>query len=50
MLDRERILETIDLAERWAERVETYRPARLESHLDEDIPGRSVAVLAIENG
>jgi uncharacterized protein YutE (UPF0331/DUF86 family) len=38
MVDRERILEKIDLAERWAERVETYRPATLESYLDEDIP------------
>jgi uncharacterized protein YutE (UPF0331/DUF86 family) len=38
MVDRERILEKIDLAERWAERVETYRPATLESYLEEDIP------------
>lgn len=37
MLDRDRILEKIDLAERWAQRVEAYRAPTLDDYLEEDI-------------
>lgn len=37
MLDRDRILEKIDLAERWTDRVEEYRPSTPDAYLEEDV-------------
>lgn len=37
MLDHDRILEKIDLAERWAQRVEEYRPSTRDAYREEDI-------------
>lgn len=37
MLDRDRILEKIDLAERWAGRVEDYRPSTPGAYREEDV-------------